>query len=86
MSFKRGDFVYVTVENGPTVKAMVVLASANGRSLAICYDGALPVGGGFALGFLPILYLDARRVYNGDLSSLERLIEAICSPLLPPHA
>lgn len=28
-------------------------------------------------------YLNDRRIYNGDISSLERLIEAICSPLLP---
>lgn len=56
--FKRGDFVYVTVENGPTIKAMVVLASGNGRSLAIMYDGALPTGGGMAIGMLPILQDD----------------------------
>jgi hypothetical protein len=53
--FKRGDFVYVTVDQGLTVTAMVVLASTNGRSLAVSFDGALPVGDGFALGFLPIL-------------------------------
>jgi hypothetical protein len=37
---KRGDFVIVTAE-GKTLEAMVVLASSNGRSLALMYDGIL---------------------------------------------
>jgi hypothetical protein len=41
MSFKRGDFVTITTATGNTTRAMVRLASENGRSLFLTFDGAL---------------------------------------------
>jgi hypothetical protein len=60
MSFpilRRGEFVNLTSE-GKTVNAMVVLASPNGRSLMLMYDGALSVGDGFCMGSMPVLVDD----------------------------
>lgn len=54
MKLQRGDFVRVT-SAGVTLRAFVALASENGRSIAVLYDGALPVGDGYALGMLPLL-------------------------------
>jgi hypothetical protein len=39
--YKRGDFVTITTAAGNTTCAMVGLASENGRSLFLTFDGAL---------------------------------------------
>jgi len=57
---RRGDFVRIT-SAGITKRAFVGLASENGRSIAVLYDGMLPVGDGYALGFLPLLLDDDGR-------------------------
>lgn len=57
---KRGDFVIVTAE-GKTLEAMVTLASPNGKSLALMYDGMLA---GF-VAMMPVL-----QNANGDWVAL----------------
>lgn len=52
--FKRGDFVTVTYGT-QTIQAMVVLASTNGRSLMLVFDGALLNGKGMFVGSMPVL-------------------------------
>jgi hypothetical protein len=59
VTLQRGAFVEVTAE-GRTVRAMVILASPNGRSLMLMFDGML---GGYA-GTLP-LFLDDDGIYRG---------------------
>ena len=54
MKLQRGDFVRITIA-GISKRAFVGLASENGRSIALLYDGMLPVGDGYAMGFLPLL-------------------------------
>lgn len=51
---RRGDYVRLTIGEW-AIDAFVGLASENGRSLMLFFDGAAPVGGGFALGMLPVL-------------------------------
>lgn len=50
MIFKTGDVVTATFD-GRTVDALVILASANGRSLAISFDAML----GGHVGMMPVL-------------------------------
>lgn len=57
--FARGAFVHVTYE-GRTLAAMVVLASTDGVSLAIMFDGLL---GGY-VGMMPILWHEQDREYH----------------------
>jgi hypothetical protein len=61
---KRGDFVWI--ERGDQrVKAMVVLASDNGRSLMLMFDAFFRTasGGGFA-GMMPVLKEDDGIYYD----------------------
>jgi len=54
----RGEFVELTY-CGQTIAAMVMLASTNGRSLVLGFDGALHVeGGGMFAGSMPLLQDD----------------------------
>jgi hypothetical protein len=54
--YKRGDFVRVDF-NAQVVKAMVTMASANGRSLLLMFDGALMTAeGGMLVGNIGLLY------------------------------
>jgi hypothetical protein len=48
---KRGDFVTLTIGTW-TCDAMVGIASENGQSIAVLFDGAAPVGNGYAMGML----------------------------------
>ena len=61
MTFTRGDTITATYE-GRTVKAMVTLASPNGRSLVIVWDDGM-LGG--HVGMMPV-FQDER----GDYRSL----------------
>ena len=55
MTLRRGQFVRLTY-NGKTIKAMVMLASPNGKSLFFGFDGALwSQGGGVFPGQMPVL-------------------------------
>jgi len=57
--FRRGDFVIISA-HGATKDAMVVLASANGQSLMVMFDGGLfwpGAEGGYA-GMMPLLQQD----------------------------
>lgn len=58
--FHRGQFVQLTYA-GRTLKAMVMLASPNGRSLMLGFDGALVPshGEGMFPGAIPLLMDDA---------------------------
>jgi len=59
-TFHRGQFVQVTY-GGKTIKAMVLLASPNGKSLMLGFDGALTPshGEGMFVGSMPVLIDDA---------------------------
>lgn len=56
--FRRGDFVTVTYCE-QTVKAMVALASKNGRSLMLVFEGGLYNGQGVFVGAMPVLQNNA---------------------------
>lgn len=62
---QRGDFVTLAIDTW-TRPAMVGLASPNGVSLIVLFDGAAPIAGGFAVGMLALLQEDG--VYR-DLMS-----------------
>jgi hypothetical protein len=53
MSYKRGDFVQLTID-GLTLRAMVALASPNGASLMVMFDGLLDG----CVGMMPLLAHD----------------------------
>lgn len=75
-SFHRGQFVQVTC-GGKTLKAMVLLASENGRSLMLGFDGGLPSrSGGMFMGSLPVLMDDAG-VYRDLIEDGEVTITAL---------
>lgn len=59
-ALKRGDFVTITY-CGQTTRAMVMLASTNGKSLMLGFDGALTPshGEGMFAGSMPVLMDDA---------------------------
>jgi hypothetical protein len=71
---KRGDFV--TVRSGDrSVRAMVLLASDNGRSLMLGFEGTLAIGSGFYLGMVPVLQDDDgtyRDLIDGQAFTIER--------------
>jgi hypothetical protein len=53
--FTRGQFVHLDY-NGQSVRAMVLLASPNSRSLMLGFGGALRTpSGGMVVGSLPLL-------------------------------
>lgn len=57
-AYTRGQFVQIDF-NDQSIKAMVVLASNNGCSLMLMFDGALRTpGGGLIVGSMPLLYED----------------------------
>ena len=63
-TYARGQFVKIDY-NGQSIKAMVVLASGNGRSLMLMYDGALHTpSGGMMVGNMPLLYEDDDGKYH----------------------
>ena len=64
----RGQFVTITYE-GRSTKAMVLLASANGRSLMLGFDGALWGRLGAFFGALPVLQ-DEAGVYRDLVADL----------------
>jgi hypothetical protein len=71
---KRGDFVTVRVGDR-VVRAMVLLASDNARSLMLGFEGALAIGSGFYLGMVPVLQDDAgvyRDLIDGQAFTIER--------------
>lgn len=77
MTFKRGDFVRVAYFED-VKRAMVALASDNGRSLVLLFDGALRAGPkGVFLGSMPVLQHDDGVFYDlldpPNPVSLERL-------------
>lgn len=53
-TYRRGQFVRVTY-CGKTLEAMITLASPNGRSLMLCFDGVLYANGGAYPGAMPVL-------------------------------
>jgi len=55
MTYHRGDYVQLTI--GPwSMEAFVALASENGRSLFVMFDGAAPLadGSGLVIGMMPL--------------------------------
>jgi len=70
---KRGDFVLITCA-GQTKRAMVMLASPNGRSLMFGFDGTMHAGGGIYYGSMPVLQDDDgvyRDLANGEPVTIE---------------
>jgi hypothetical protein len=63
MTFQRGQFVRITYGE-KTIDGMVLIASANGKSMMLGFDGALrsPAGGAF-MGSMPVL-MDYAGVYR----------------------
>lgn len=62
-TFQRGQFVRLTY-GGNVIKAMVMLASGNGMSLMLGFDGALrTASGGMFPGAMPLL-MDEAGVYR----------------------
>lgn len=51
MRFHRGDIVQATIGDW-TVRAFVAIASGNGNAIALLFDGAAPVRGGYMMGSL----------------------------------
>jgi hypothetical protein len=71
---KRGDFVLMTF-NGQDKRAKVLLASPNGKSLMLGFEGVLYTsdGGGF-FGSMPVLQDDAgtyRDLANEEVVTIE---------------
>jgi len=56
MGYRKGDRVHLIIGR-QALEAEVLVASENGRSLALGFDGAAR-GGGLALGMLPVLLAD----------------------------
>lgn len=73
--FRRGEFVVVTA-HGRTKKAMVGLASPNGRSLILLFEGGLgDVADGLYIGSMPVLLEDDgvfRELINRRPITIER--------------
>ena len=63
MTFKRGDFVTVTYCK-QNIKAMVLLASPNGRSLMLGFDGALRNASGMFAGSMPVMQDDSGEFFD----------------------
>jgi len=61
-TFHRGQFVQITY-GGETIEAMVMLASANSRSLMLGFKGVLYAHGGVYPGAMPVL-MDDEGVYR----------------------
>lgn len=74
MTMKRGDFVCITYA-GQTKRAMVMLASPNGRSLMLGFEGYLFTSdGGAFVGMIPVLQDDCgvyRDLASGDAVTIE---------------
>lgn len=76
-----GEVVRLTIGSW-TVYAEIVLASENGRSLMLQYDGAAPIGDGYALRFLPVLRNDDG-TWMEIVASTRVEVEAVPSYLCP---
>jgi len=79
MTLERGQFVRLTY-GGETVKAMVILASPNGKSLMFSFDGALSGGEseGIYFGSMPVLQDDDgvyRDLVLGEVVTIEQEIK-----------
>jgi len=62
--FKKDDKVTIAM-NGKVVDATVTLASPNGVSLMVTFDGAIGgVEGGIYVGMMPIMYDEERKVFT----------------------
>lgn len=76
MSFHRGQFVHVSI-GVHSIDAMVLLASENGKSLMLGFDGGLPSpSGGMFMGSMPVLMDEAgdyRDLVEGDMVLIEPL-------------
>lgn len=75
-SFTRGAFVRITCGQR-TIDGMVLLASENGRSLMLGFDGALRLpSGGVCIGSVPVLMDDAG-VYRDLVEGTELKVEPL---------
>ena len=54
MMFGKGDHVRLTIGD-KSLEAIVVLASDNGRSLMLVFDGTVWLHGAMIAGYLPVL-------------------------------
>lgn len=81
---ERGQFVTVTYHR-QTRRAMVSLASPDGRSIMVSFDGALhsPSGGAF-FGWMPILLHDDG-VYREIVEQAEVVIVPVARDPAPDH-
>ena len=79
--FHRGQFVRLTY-GGRVVKAMVMLASINGKSLMLGFDGALVPshGEGMFPGVMPLLQ-DDLGVYRDLVCDEIAQVEPWCDPV-----
>ncbi len=75
MNFTRGDFVRITYADNPPTEGMVLIASPNGDSLMLGFDGTLRTAkGGIYFGMLPVLRDEAgvyRDLARGDPVTIE---------------
>jgi hypothetical protein len=81
---QRGEFVRITA-HGQTKAAFIALASSNGRSLILLFDGGLfwPGTEGAYAGSMPVLLTDDGRwteLINGREIAMERLDPSVSAP------
>jgi hypothetical protein len=75
--YKKGQHVKIEM-HGKTVNATVVIASPNGISLMVVFDGALGgVEGGIYLGMMPIMYDEDAKCFKDLIAGREVKIEKI---------
>ena len=74
--FARGDYVRMTAPPNHPMKAMVTLASENGRSVMLMFEGAWFFPDGAAtLGMLPVLLDDDGKTWRDIVQGNELTLE-----------
>jgi hypothetical protein len=77
--YKKGQHVKIEMQ-GKSINATVMIASPNGVSLMVAFDGALGgVQGGIYMGMMPIMYDEDMKCFKDLIADREVKIS-----LLPP--
>jgi hypothetical protein len=62
VTFKTGDALYFSTRDGAErIRATVLIASGNGRSLMLTFEAVVEFPGGVYVGNMPILQMDDGR-------------------------